>query len=269
MSSRSTNSLGHITSDLSLSNLNTHHIYSHVSKTANSVDPNVVEIEKDIHLLQQMACTVADESTDVTDQVQQLQNDVIDLQCIHTLPWFAKSNFGYEQISASQWDDGCVPDAATEMFVRTVTLTNTYTAAFVLLPRAANVGEARHVSFSPRANEAVVYVTTSPLDSCRLSAFDVEWVLGTTDSSAPSDVFVGQKALLSRPAQMEGWVFGATADSSTPHGRCVVFPDSGAFYVQSLYLDNQQDTSRITLVGQKFQPTSGKQLGGFVVVGLH
>jgi hypothetical protein len=258
-------SFGTIPKDLAVSRLSTEHLSAKLAHTVQHVDLSVVSIEKDIYELQDIAYNGAEETLNSLQEIATVQNDMVDLQYAQSLPWFTKSNFTYGEVRETDWNNGSVPDADNQLFVRYVDLPETYTGMLLVLPRVNTVGEARHVSLTPKIWEAVVYISMNVEDAVRLSSFDVEWFPPVAIDD--SDRFVGHAALLSKPDQLNGFLFGSSGESNGL-GQCVVFPNSGPYYIQSIHLDNHSGHSRIMLVGQKYQESDGKKLGGFVYYGI-
>ena len=267
MSSNSqSSSFGRPKRDLGVTAVSTDHITSKLMASVEHIDTNVVEIEKDIFDLQDIAFHNIEESNNVVQEIATIQNDLVELQYVQSLPWFCKSNFVYGTVRPEHWNMKIVPDSANQLFIRHINLPDTYTGMIVILPRVNTVGDARHVSIYPRAAEACVYISTNPHETVRLSSFDLEWfppVQGTE-----SDRLIGHEALLARPSKLNGFVFGASSESTTVPGQCVVFPGSGAFFIQSVYLDNNTGQSKIVFIFQKYQATAGKSLTGFTFYGV-
>ena len=192
---------------------------------------------------------------------------MIELQYIQSLPWFCKSNFTYDEIASTRWNIQDVPSSSSQIFIRSVDLEDTYTGMFLLLPRASQAGETRSVAMSTKSSEACIYVTTNANDAVRLTSFDLEWFPGEE-----TDTYVGHRTLLAKPNKLGntlfGSVFSASGDSS-PTDQCVVFPDSGPFYIQSIYLDNNSGYTKIIFIFKKFKESTDKTLGGFSFYGTH
>lgn len=233
----------------------------------NHTDNNIIAIEKDIYDLQEIVIQNTEFTTTNVQEIATIQNELVDLQYNQTLPWFCKSNFVYHDIPKESWSDVTVPDAANQLFLRHIDLDETFTHIILFLPRVSDIGEARHVSVFPKSSEACVCITTDPANTVRLSSFDIEWFPPAASNQLDSDVFVGHKALLSKPRNLNGYVFGSSTESKS-QGQCVIFPNAGAFYIQSIYIDNTLGHSRIILVGQKYQQTFNKTLLGFSLYGF-
>lgn len=255
-----TSETGRIVGDLAVSTLTSRHISSR------TIDKNIVDIEKDIFELQDVALQLSDETVHLVDDASKIQNQLIELKYVQSLPWFCKARVSYQEVKADQWDQADVADSSNQLFVRTVMLNDTYTGVFLCLPRSLKAGETRSVSFTPKASEACVYVTTDPQAAIRLTSVDLEWM-----PDREADVFVGHKALLSPPSQMNHFLFGSVFSSSTPDDSagCVVFPEAGGFYIQTIYLDNTHEVSKLVFVFQKYKPSLQKTLPGFVFYGVH
>jgi hypothetical protein len=237
------------------------------------MDKNIIDIEQDIFELQDVALQMSDEALNTAHEISTVQNDLIDLHYIQTLPWFCKSNFKYEEVKTSQWNDSSVPDSANQVFIRTVPLSDTYTGMFLLLPRSQHAGESRSASFNPKSNEACVYVSTNPADTVRLTSFDLEWVPPSV-GSLETDTYIGHGTLLSKPVRTNGCVFGSVFSSTDvqnppPVDCCVVFPNAGPVYVKSIYLDNNSGHSILTFTFEKFKSSSETSLPGFSFYGFH
>lgn len=259
-------SFGRPQKDLGLSIISTDHLTSKLITSVEHIDTNVVEIEKDIFDLQEVAFRSAEESLNTMQEISTVQNDLVELHYIQSLPWFCKSNFVYGVVTRDQWNISMVPDGANPIFVRYVDLQDTFTGMILCIQRVDGIGEARHVSIQPKSNEASVYIATKPELAVRLSSYDIEWFPSLTPESE-SDSLVGHGSLLAKPVKLGGFVFGSSAESNS-EGQCIVFPNSGPFYVQSIYIDNNSGHSRIILVGQKYQASFGKQLSGFSFYGI-
>ena len=271
---------GRPTKDLGVSIFSTEHMTSHVISSIHHVDQNVLELERDIYDLQDIAFRSAEESINTMQEIATLQNDLVETNYVQSLPWFCKTNVNYKSILPTDWNTPIIPDSGSQMFVRFIDLEDTFTGMILILPRVQTIGEARHVSIHPRSNEACVYITTNPADSIRLSSFDIEWFPGSSGSGSPgssgssdnsvlTDRLIGHGTLLAKPNKLNGYLFGSAAESSCVNGQCVVFGNSGAFYIQSIHIDNNSGHSKIVMVGQKFQSTSNKTLGGFSFYALN
>lgn len=253
-------SFGRPIRDVGASHISADHINTHFVNSVQQIDKNVVEIERDIFDLQDIALQNAEESMTTLHEVANLQNDIVELRYVQSLPWFAKTQTQYGQINQDMWNDHSIPNNDDDTFVRFVDLNDTYSCLILILPRSSAVGEARHASLFPKSNEACVYVSTQPQDAVRLSSFDVEW--------SENNTFVGHSALLAKPSRLSGTLFGASATPSGP-GECVVFPSAGPFLIRSIHIDNNQGHSRIVFTFKKFQSSDdGASLGSFVYYGL-
>jgi hypothetical protein len=259
-------SLGAPPKDLGVNVISTGHVTSKLASSIEHIDTNVVEIEKDIFDLQEIVLQNTEDVVRINQDVTATQDELVQLRYTQTLPWFCKSNFSYGEVKSENWDSNLVPDASNQMFVRYVDLPDTLTGMILFLPKSEGTGESRHISVSPRSSEACVYVNTNPEDAVRLSSFDIEWFPPLSDVE-DTNLFVGHAALLSKSNKMNGYIFGSTAESNGP-GQCVVFPNAGSFYIQSIYIDNTQGNSRLMLVGQKYRNTQNKFLDGFAYYGF-
>lgn len=264
------NANGNIPKDLALTSFSSSNITSKMITSIEHIDRNIIEIERDIFELQDVALQTADETTNIMHEITTVQNDLVDLQYIQTLPWFCKSNFSYGDVKTEQWDNSVVPDSGNQMFVRTVQMDDTFTGMFLFLPKSAHAGEARSVSVSPRTGEAAVFVSTNPRDAVRLTSLDLEWVPSVSGDQL--DTYVGHKTLLSKPGKLNGFLFGSVLsyENEDPNNdQCVVFPEAGACYIQTIYLDNNNGNSKLVFVFQKFKPSVAKALCGFSFCGVH
>jgi len=264
-------SSGGIPKDLAVTSLTSQHMVGKFISSVEHIDGNIVDIEKDIFELQDVALQVSDETLNLAYEVSKVQNDFVEFQYIQSLPWFCKSNFIYQEVYSSRWNNQTVPDSSNQLFVREIELTDTYTGMFILLPRALYAGETRSASIYPKPSEACVFATTNPNDAVRLTSFDLEWFPPKT--STESDIYIGHGTLLSKPSALNGYLFGSVFSSSdntqTSVEQCVVFPEAGPFYIQSIYLDNNSGNTKIIFVIQKFKPSINKNLPGFSFYGIH
>ena len=265
-------STGSIPKDLALSSLHSGQISSKIISSLEHIDKNVIDIERDIFELQDIALQMSDETLNTAHEISTVQNDLIELHYIQSLPWFCKSNFTYQEVKLDQWNTPSVSDSSNQLFIRVVELTDTYTGMILILPRASRSGETRNVSITPKSTEACVYVNTNPNDAVRLTSFDLEWFPPKTPSDA--ELYVGHGALLSKPSKLNGFLFGSVFSSaeineSSPGNQCVVFPESGPFYIQTIYLDNNSGHTKIVFVFQKFKSSTDKTLSGFSFYGVH
>ena len=267
---------GHIPRDMSLSALNSTHVHSHIMSSVEHIDQNINDVEKDIYELQDVALQISDETVNLAHDISTIQNDFIELQYVQSLPWFCKSNFTYQEVQSHQWDISQVSDSSNQLFIRVVELTDTYTGMFILLPRNMQAGETRSVSMIHKQSEACVFVSSKPENSIRLTSFDLEWM--PPQQIADPDVFVGHSTLLSKPKKMGGFLFGSVFSSanngdddhqSIQLNPCVVFPNSGPFYVQSIHLDNNNGNTNIVFLFKKHQASQGLELPGFSFYGVH
>jgi hypothetical protein len=254
--------------DLGVSTINVDHLTSNIISSIEHIDTNIVGIEKDIFDLQDIAYHNAEESINTLQEISTVQNDLLELQYVQSLPWFCKSSFVYEEIKSRDWNNNSIPDSSNQLFIRYVDLTDTFTSMFLIFPRVSTIGGVRHATMFPQSSEACVYITSNPNDTIRLSSFSVEWFPPSVNSNNDdADQFFGFKTLLAKPAELGGYVFGSSAESKS-QGQCVIFPGSGAFYVQSIYIDNNTGHSRIVFIGQKYQNTNQAQLGEFSFYGV-
>lgn len=255
---------GSILGDIAVSALSSTTISSKTISSLEHIDKNIVDVEKDIFELQDVALQMSEETMNVVQDLSSLQNSLVELQYVQSLPWFCKSNFTYEEVGADRWNVASVSDSHNPLFIRVVELEDTYTGMILCLPRSLRAGETRSVSVWPKSNEACVYINTNPNEAVRLTSMDLEWVPGRE-----ADVFVGHKALLSKPAKMNNFLFGSVFSSSSSEAGCVVFPDSGPFYLQTAYLDNNSGSSKIVFIFQKYQASLNQTLPGFSFYGVH
>jgi hypothetical protein len=236
------------------------------------IDQNINDVEKDIYELQDVALQISDETVNLAHDISTIQNDFIELQYVQSLPWFCKSNFTYQEVQSQQWDILQVSDSSNQMFIRVIELSDTYTGMFILLPRHLQTGETRSVSMNHKQSEACVYVTSKPENSIRLTSFDNEWM--PPQQATNPDVFVGHSTLLSKSRKLGGFLFGSVYSSGDiiaggQSNPCVVFPNSGPFYVQSIYLDNNNGNTNIVFIFKKHQASQGLELSGFSFYGVH
>lgn len=258
---------GNITKDIEAPSINSSVIHSKYISSIEHIDTNVIAIEKDIYDLQDIAYHSTEEAINTIHELSNVQNDLIDLKYTQSLPWYCKSNFVYGEVQDHEWNNTTVPDSANQMFVRYVSLDDTYTGMILYLPKSILVGDSRHASVTPKSSEACVYIGMNPNDSVRLSSFDIEW-MPKSEEEVQSGVLVGHSTLLSKPKAMGGFLFGSAIEPNSDNGQGVVLPDAGAFYIKTLYLDNNSGTSKIVMIGQKFQSTIGKTLPGFAYSGI-
>ena len=258
---------GSIPKDLSVTSLSSFHINSRLVSSVEHIDRNIVDVERDIFELQDVALQISEETFNLVHDVSAVQNDLIELRYVQSLPWFCKSNFTYQEVKSDQWNIPQVSDSSNQLFIRVVELTDTFTGMFLLLPRNVQSGETRSVSLIPKQSEACVYVSTNPNDAVRLTSFDLEWFPARTGMDP--DVFVGHGALLSKPGKLNGFLFGSTFSSTSDTNECVVFPESGPFYIQTIYLDNNSGNTKIVFVFQKYKTSFDKMLPGFSFYGVH
>lgn len=262
-------SFGRPPRDMNVSSLATQHVTSNLINSLEHIDSNVVAIEKDIYDLQSIVYESSEEALNTSQELSAVQNDLLELQYVQSLPWFCKSNFIYGEIQNSQWNVSTVPSGTSQTFVRYVQLDQTFTSMILFLPKSSSVGESRHASVVPKSSEACVYITNNPIDTVRLSSFDVEWMPPNSNNQNDSDSerFIGHSALLSKPSRMNGYVFGSSVTSNMT-GQCVVFPDSGPFYIQAIYIDNSNGFSKIVFIFEKYQSSSSTSLPGFSYYGF-
>ena len=264
------NGSGNIPKDLSLTAITSNHIHGH-----NHTINNAANIANEIFELQDVSLQISDEMLDVTHDLTQIHNEFIDVKFTQSFPWFCKSKFTYQEIQPSQWNILDVSDSSNQLFIRVVELTDTYTGMFILLPRSYATGETRSASMYGKSSEACVYVNSKPDNSIRLTSFDFEWVPNSTVTQP--DVFVGHSTLLSKPKQMNNYLFGSVRCVNSDNGdnrdngdnSCVVFPNSGPIYIKNIYLDNNNGNTNIVFHFQKFQPSQQLTLPGFALYGVH
>jgi len=254
-------SIGSVKKDLNVTTLHCDHANVKLLSTLDHVDRNINSIERDIFELQNVVLQNTSDTVGIMNETSNMQNDMIDLRFIQSQPWFVKSKFVYRDIQPLQWNDITVPDSSSETFIRFIQFDDIYTSGMLILPKAQSIGESRHVTMFPKSTEAVVYIGISPDNATRLSSFDIEWMVDANSN----DQLVGHGALLSKT--INKCFIGSTADSSSP-GSCVVFPSIGQCYITAMYLDNNSGTSKIVVIFQKYQSTSGKTLPGFSFYGF-
>jgi len=265
-------STGSVPKDLSLTSLNSSHVTSRLIASVEHFDKNIIDVEKDIFELQDVALQISDETLNMAHDISTTQNDLIELHYIQSLPWFCKSNFSYQEVKSDQWNVPSVSDSSNQMFIRVVELVDTYTGMLLILPRSARAGDVRCASMYPKATEACVYVNTNPNDAVRLTSFDLEWFPPRTASD--QERYVGHGTLLAKPGKLNGFLFGSVFSSSDSEtqlntDQCVVFPEAGPFYIQTIYLDNNSGHTKIVFVFQKHKPSVEKTLSGFAFYGIH
>lgn len=262
---------GAIPKDMAVTSLTSQHMVGKFISSVEHIDGNIIDIEKDIFELQDVALQISDETLNLAHEVSKVQNDFIELQYIQSMPWFCKSNFTYQEVSSSRWNIQSVPESSNQLFIREIELTDTYTGMFILLPRAVYAGEARSASIYPKTSEACVFVTSNPNDAVRLTSFDLEWFPPKTITE--TDIYVGHGTLLSNPNKLNGYLFGSVFSSfdntQTSVEQCVVFPEAGPVYIQSIYLDNNSGNTKIIFVIQKFRTSVSTNLPGFSFYGIH
>lgn len=265
-------STGSVPKDLSLSALNSSHVTSKLVSSLEHFDKNIIDVEKDIFELQDVALQISDETLNMAHDISTTQNDLIELHYIQSLPWFCKSNFSYQEVKLDQWNVSNVSDSSNQLFIRVVELVDTYTGMFLILPRAARAGDVRCASMFPKSTEACVYINTNPNDAVRLTSFDLEWFPART--SAEPELYAGHGTLLAKPGKLNGFLFGSVFSASDletppPIDQCVVFPEAGPLYIQTIYLDNNSGHTKIVFVFQKYKSSVDKMLSGFSFYGVH
>lgn len=265
-------STGSVPKDLSLTALNSSHVTSRLVSSIEHFDKNIIDVEKDIFELQDVALQLSDETLNMAHDISTTQNNLIELHYIQSLPWFCKSNFSYQEVKSNQWNVPNVSDSSNQMFIRVVELVDTYTGMFLILPRSARAGDVRCASIYTKSTEACVYVSVNPNDAIRLTSFDLEWFPPQTPSD--QELYAGHGTLLAKPKKLNGFLFGSVFSSSNSEtlsnaDQCVVFPDSGPFYIQTIYLDNNSGHTKIVFVFQKYKPSADKMLSGFSFYGVH
>lgn len=255
--------------DIGVNHISANHLTSGFISSLNHIDSSIVAIEKDIFDLQDIAYQHTEESINTLQDLSTVQNDLIELQYTQTLPWFCKSNFVHGLISDQDWNDSSIPNSSSQLFIRYVDLSDTFTGMFLFFPRVSNVGESRHAAMYGSDSETCVFVNNDPNETIRLNSTAIEWFPSSNNNNNNnSDDFLGHATLLAKPQRLGGYVFGSSAESSTPGGQSVIFPGAGAFYVQSLYIDNNSGHSKIVFIGQKFQSSNNTNLGSFSFYGL-
>ena len=251
--------------DLGVSTVSTDHLTSNLITSIDHIDTNLIGIEKDIFDLQNIAYHNAEETINTLQEIATVQNDLLEIQYVQSLPWFTKANFVYGEVKFTDWNNPSIPDPNNQMFIRYIDLEDTFTSMFLIFPCVNTIGGVRHASLFPQTGEAAVYITANPQEAIRLSAFAVEWF--PSQDQTEVNRLVGFGSLLAKPSKLNGYLFGSSAESKSP-GQCIIFPGSGAFYLQSLYIDNNTGKSRIVFIGQKYQPTIGTKLGEFSFYGV-
>lgn len=236
--------------------------------SANHIDPNYAEIESDIYQLTQQLEVYRDailEHQKVLEKQKTLAEDHEDtmtiLHTFHQPPWFTKESYTYCEFTSEDWKDNTIPTENNAVFVRKLTLPQKFKAMFVLFRHSSKIGEPRHVSLYPKHGEAVVYITSHPNFAKRLTSFDLEW-LPPGPNSNHAEVMVGHHSLLKSPPDMNGYLFGATSESSSG-GQCVVMSEGGSFYIKALYIDTSLPQYELVLIGEKYKNTFNTTLGGF------
>lgn len=264
-------SFGNTAKDLSVENLSANCITSRILSSIESNDINIMFLEEDIIDMQEITSINAEDITANADDIADLETSIDDLSNIQSNPWFFKSNSTYELINSSEWRDeknnttNTLPTDPSVMFVRKITLNNKYKSALILLPITSNsVGNSRCVGIISDESKAFVYVTTNLMETTRLKSWDMEYIPSTDN---PPDVLVGHQALLSKPFQLNNYVFGSDR-MQTSSGNCIVFPGTGEWYVQSIYLDNSGQVSELVIIGQKYGTTTLTPMGSVEVYGF-
>jgi hypothetical protein len=221
-------------------------------------------IERDIYDVQELVSANADDIVSNAEDITEIERTVLDLNSFHSLPWYSKSNVVYEYISDLKWDNSSIPDNGVDMFVRRVPLSLKYSSVVAILPSIG--AQSRHASINLEPGKAAVHVTTNPMEATRLSSFEFEWLPPGDNSGI--DIAVGHAALMAKPPMLSNFLFGSDTDSGLMNSKSVVFPNGGAFYVQSIYLDNGGINSELVLVGQKFYATTSTTLEEFEIYGI-
>jgi hypothetical protein len=252
-------SFGRPVVDLGVSNIAVPNISVHKLISGQHIDPNYKHIEYDIHVLV--------DQIDHQQKIIQKQAEVIKQHArYHQSPWFTKETFTYHDFTSDDWNDAQLPNDAHATFERRMRLPMKFKAMFVLLPYSEQIGGVRHAAMFPKMGEALVYITHQPEMARRLSSFDLEW-LPPGPNSDHQEIMVGHHSLLKCNHELNGILFGSTAQS-TSGGTCVVLSQGGSFYIQEMYIDTIDDICELVLVGQKYATTLGTRLPGFCVYGV-
>lgn len=251
--------------DLSVNHVASKTMSTNVLTAVEVIDNNIVAIEQDIYNARLLLTSNTDDIISNAIDIVQNEKMILDVNEHHSFPWFNKSAFIYGIIDGAQWSEGgAVPDGATSIFTRRVTLSGKFKNVIVILPCIdSNV---RHASVTLESKKAAAFVSENPLLSTRLTSFEFEWF--PSEDNLVGDIQVGHATLFSKPPLLSNFLFGSDKDTVLIDSKSVVFPSSGSLYVQSIYLDNSGPLSQLVLVGQKFYITNGTTLGGFEYYGV-
>ena len=243
--------------DLSVNSLYSDNIVARVVSALEVTDGNLAMIENDIFELQELVGANAEDLVSNAEDIADLENNVLDLQFMHVLPWFVKSNFVYGS-SSGNYDSDAIDTGAATLFTRKISTMSTFYSALLFLPHRTSL-TARHAGVSPETDVAAVYVTTNPLESTRLTGFDMEWFGGSM--AAPYQTLFGNSSTFGR---LYGTHImpGATAE-------CVVLSTAeSGFTLEQIYLDNSSSTTSIVMMFQKFRATGAGTLPDFTFYGI-
>jgi len=258
--------------DLSVNHLSADTICSKIISALEVTDRNLIDVESDIFDLQELVNANTEDIISNAEDITDLENTVADLSFIQALPWFNKPLIRYESLDSNSWIDESntlnnqVPEPELVMFTRKLPLSRIYNSAIVVFPLTTNaVGESRSVSIQTKKLEASVYVTTNPNETTRLKSWDIEYIPSV---QSPPDDIIGHAALMAKPSALNTFVFGSDRQQGIS-GNCMVFPNTGEWYVQALYLDNRSNvSSTLVVVGQKYGITTATPLGSVEIYGF-
>jgi hypothetical protein len=242
--------------DLSVNSLYSDNIVARVVSALEVTDGNLAMIENDIFELQELVGANAEDLVSNAEDIADLENNVLDLQFMHILPWFVKSNFVYGS-SIGNYDSDAIDTGVSTLFTRHVSTTSTFYSALLFLPHDSML-TARHAGVTPETDTAAVYVTTNPLEATRLTGFNVEF-FGSTSTML-------YQTLLGNSSNF-GRLFGTRL--MPPGGNCVVLTTAeSGFTLEQIYLDNSSSTTSIVMVFQKFRATMAATLPDFTFYGI-
>lgn len=246
--------------DLSVSHLCADGIVTKLMTAIQVRDENLALVEQDIFDVQELVNANSEDVVNNAEDIADIENTVSDLQFTGTLPWFTKSNFVWEN-SNGKWDSQSIPDSASDTFVRRITTGDVYNSAILFLPsNPALTPGARHVGISTNGDSAIVYVTTNPLESIRLSSYTGEFFPASV--MPHQTLFAGSQALGNR-------LFGTHV---SPNGQCVALykDDTSNYYIDQIFLDNGSgnSTTDIVIMFTKDSVTSGATLPNFDFYGI-
>lgn len=264
---------GRPATDISASHIQAPSMTTRRMSSTTHVDPNYLLIESDIYQIIQQLETYRDVILD-QQKILEKQKKVLDdhdetmsvLHTYHQPPWFTKESYTFCEFDSNDWKDNTVPPDSESLFVKRIVLPHKFKAMFVIFRHSNKIGEPRHACLMPKHGEAVVYVTSHPNFARRLTSFDLEWMPPGPNSNH-AEVMVGHHSLLKSPQDMNGYLFGATSESSSG-GQCVVLSEGGGFYIKALYIDTSLPQYELVLVGEKYKNTLNTHLGGFCAYGV-